>query len=63
MHSGIGGTQMTKTQYGWIATMTGAAMAAAWWWRRRDFVARGMSNAGHDRGEVIFSNTPAVSEP
>jgi len=53
---------MTRAQYGWIATMTGAAMAATWWWRRRDSVARGMSEAGHDRGELIFSNTPMISE-
>lgn len=53
---------MTRAQYGWIATMTGAAMAATWWWRRRDSVARGMSEAGHDRGELIFSNTPTISE-
>lgn len=52
---------MTKRQYGMIATMAGAAMAAAWWWRRRDWVAEGMSEAGH-RGEVIYSNSPSVSD-
>ena len=51
---------MTKTQYGWIATMAGAAMAAAWWWRRRDYVAEGMSQAGQERGETVFSNSPRV---
>lgn len=53
---------MTKSQYGWIATAAGAAMAAAWWWRRRDVVAKGMSEAGHNRGEMIFSNSPVASE-
>jgi hypothetical protein len=51
---------MTRTQYGWIATAAGAAMAMAWWWRRRDWVAEGMSEAGHGRGEMIFSNSPQV---
>ena len=59
--SGSGGP-MTKSQYGWIATAAGAAMAAAWWWRHRDVVARGMSEAGHDRGQTIFSNSPVVGE-
>ena len=53
---------MTKRQYGLIATMAGAAMAAAWWWRRRDFVAEGMSEAGHERGETIFSNAPLTGQ-
>jgi hypothetical protein len=48
--------------YGWIASLTGAAMAAAWWWRHRDAVASGMSQAGHPRGETIFSNAPAIGE-
>jgi hypothetical protein len=51
---------MTRTQYGWIASVAGAAMAAAWWWRRRDAVSEGMSEAGHERGETIFSNSPVV---
>jgi len=51
---------MTRTQYGWIASVAGAAMAAAWWWRRRDVVADGMSEAGHDRGATIFSNSPVA---
>lgn len=61
MHSGRE-DHMTKSQYGWIATAAGAAMAAAWWWRRRDAVATGMSEAGHNRGETIFRNSPAVSD-
>lgn len=60
MHSGEWRSPMTKHQYGWIATVAGAAMAAAWWWRRRDVVAEGMSQAGHERGEQIFSNSPLV---
>jgi len=53
---------MTKRQYGVIATVAGAAMAAAWWWRRHDWVAEGMSEAGHSRGELIYSNSPTASE-
>jgi hypothetical protein len=53
---------MTRKQYGWVATAAGAAMAAAWWWRRRDVVVRGMSEAGHERGEMIFSNAPMVGQ-
>lgn len=37
-----------------------AASLATWWWTRRDYLARGMSQSGHDRGEVIFRNTPAA---
>jgi hypothetical protein len=51
---------MTRAQYGWFATIAGAAMATAWWWRRRDTTIGGMSQAGHQRGEVIFSNSPQL---
>jgi hypothetical protein len=50
---------MTKSRYGLLAGIAGAAFAA-WWWRRRDIVARGMSDAGHERGETIYSNAPVV---
>jgi hypothetical protein len=53
---------MTRTQYGWFASIAGAAMAAAWWWRRRDTVAAGMSEAGHQRSETIFSNSPVTGQ-
>jgi hypothetical protein len=49
---------MTRSRYGMLAGIAGAAFAA-WWWRRRDWVARGMSEAG--RGETIFSNTPIAN--
>jgi hypothetical protein len=62
LHGGKGEDFMTRQQYGVIATVAGAAMAAAWWWRRRDWVAEGMSQSGHSRGELIYSNTPSVSE-
>jgi len=52
---------MSRTQYGWIATVAGAAMAATWWWRRRDWVAEGMSQGGENRGTTIFTNSPEVS--
>ena len=52
---------MTRNRYGVLAGIAGA-LEAAWWWRRRmDGVTRGMSQAGHERGETIFSNTPVVN--
>jgi hypothetical protein len=51
---------MTKRHYGLIAGIAGA-VAATWWWRRRDVVTAGMSEAGHERGETIFTNSPVIS--
>jgi hypothetical protein len=48
---------MNKTRYGMWAGIAGAAMAAAWWWRQR-----GGHSEFSDHGEVIFSNSPRVSE-
>ncbi len=50
---------MSKARYGMVAGIAGAAFAAAWWWRHR-----GASTLDDftDRGEVIFSNAPKVSE-
>ena len=50
---------MTRTHYGVIAGLAGAAFAAWKWWQARDAVARGMSKAG--RGETIFNNTPIAN--
>jgi hypothetical protein len=64
MHGGEGEPHMTRQQYGMIA-VAGAAMAAAWFLRWRsssDWVAERMSDSGHDRGELIYSNAPVVSE-
>jgi hypothetical protein len=50
---------MTKKRYGMLAGIAGAAFAAYWGWRHRS------SNMGHvmaESGEVIYSNTPRVSE-
>jgi hypothetical protein len=42
-----------------LAGIAGAAFAA-WWWRQRG---AGMSHDVHgERGEVIYTNTPRVSE-
>jgi len=49
---------MTRSRYGMLAGIAGAAFAA-WWWNRRDSVTRSLSEAG--RGETIFSNTPIPS--
>ena len=51
---------MTRSRYGMLAGIAGAAFAA-WWWGRRDRVARGMSEAGRQHGETIFSNTPVAN--
>jgi hypothetical protein len=52
---------MTRTRYGILAGIAGA-LAAAWWWRHRtETVASGMSEAGHERGETIFSNSPVIN--
>jgi hypothetical protein len=50
---------LTKSQYGWLAGLAGAAFAT-WWWRRgeRSRDARA-SLAG--RGETIFSNSPVTN--
>ena len=50
---------MTRTRYGMLAGIAGAAIAAWWWSRRTDWMARGMSDA--DRGETIFSNSPIAN--
>ena len=50
---------MSRSRYGLLAGLAGAALAAAWWWKRGDYVARGMSDAG--RGETIFSNAPMAN--
>lgn len=48
---------MTRSRYGMIAGIAGAALAA-WWWRRR-------GTTGHlgdfERGEVIYRNSPVPS--
>lgn len=50
---------MTKSRYGMIAGIAGAAFAA-WWWRRRGAGARQVT-AGTEKGEVIFNNHPVPS--
>jgi hypothetical protein len=48
---------MTRSRYGLIAGIAGAAFAA-WWWRRRG---AGQMTDGRERGEVIFHNHPIPS--
>lgn len=49
---------MSRTQYGLICGIAGAASLAAYWWtHRRNWVANRMSESG-SRGETIFSNAP-----
>ena len=50
---------MTKSRYGMIAGIAGAAFAA-WWWRRRQ-TGRPDATDASSTGEVIFSNTPKPS--
>ena len=52
---------MTRSHYGILAGIAGAAFAAAWWWHRHDAMTSAMPHSGHDRGEVIFRNTPEPS--
>ena len=49
---------MTRSRYGMLAGIAGAAVAA-WWWRRRG--AGGRMSGAFDRGEVIYRNTPVPS--
>ena len=46
---------MTKSRYGMLAGIAGAAMAA-WWWRGRNAARRVDTRAS--RGETMFRNTP-----
>jgi hypothetical protein len=48
---------MTRSRYGMIAGIAGAAIAA-WWWRRRGTHA---GPVGRQKSEVIFRNTPIPS--
>jgi hypothetical protein len=44
-----------------MAGVLGSAMGAWWWSRHRAAAARSRMGS-HDRGTVIFDNTPTVSE-
>ena len=50
---------MTKSRYGMIAGLAGAAFAA-WWWRRRQTARANLSGASN-AGQVIYRNTPKPS--
>ena len=50
---------MSKTRYGMLAGIAGAAFAAWWGWRHRS---SSMGDVMAEHGEVIYSNTPRVSE-
>jgi hypothetical protein len=49
---------MTRSRYGLIAGIAGAAFAAWWWRRRAPATTTGELTGAHERGEVIFRNTP-----
>ena len=49
---------MTKTRYGLLAGIAGAAFAT-WWFRFRSTAAVAPA---HQRGETIYSNTPQPTE-
>ena len=51
---------MTKSRFGMIAGIAGAAFAA-WWWQQRSVSATQITHS-HERGEVIFSNAPVVED-
>jgi len=48
---------MTRTRYGILAGVAGAAFA--WWWRQR-MAANQAAHQAASRGEVIFTNSPIV---
>lgn len=48
---------MTRSRYGMLAGIAGAAFA--WWYRKRRG-ARTTPFADEERGEVIYSSTPMV---
>jgi hypothetical protein len=48
---------MTRSRYGLLAGIAGAALAA-WYWRGRH---RGPETLSSDKGETIFRNTPVPS--
>ena len=48
---------MTRSRYGMLAGIASAAFAAYWWRKRRSAFGHNATN-----GEVIFSNSPRVSE-
>jgi hypothetical protein len=51
---------MTRSRYGLLAGIAGAAFGA-WWWKRRD-ATRSLAEAQtRQRGEVIFRNTPEAT--
>ena len=50
---------MTKSRYGMLAGIAGAAFAA-WWWRRRA-ATRQASATTSTYSETIFTNTPEPS--
>jgi hypothetical protein len=49
---------MSKSRYGMLAGIAGAAFAA-WWWRGRTAARR--IDTGNSRGETVFRNTPVPS--
>jgi hypothetical protein len=51
---------MTKSRFGLIAGFAGAAFAA-WWWQQRIGSRTPVTHA-HERGEVIFSNSPVIGD-
>jgi hypothetical protein len=47
---------MMRSKFGFLAGIAGAALAT-WWFRNRQISSMG-STIGHEKGEVIFRNTP-----
>ncbi len=52
---------MTKSRYGLLAGLAGAAFAAWWWHGRTDWVARKMSSASSNHGHTIYRNSPVTN--
>jgi hypothetical protein len=50
---------MTRSRYGFLAGIAGAALAS-WWLTKLRMELRANRRSLAERGEVIFSNTPAA---
>lgn len=48
---------MTRSRYGMLAGIAGAAFA--WWYRKRRS-SRSMPHTEFERGETIYTNTPTM---
>jgi len=53
---------VTKSQCGFLAGIAGGLIAAMWQWHRASRETARHRQHAHERGEVIFRNTPRAAE-